>query len=307
MDKRNRLIKDIRARWQLYLLLLLPLAYIILFKYVPMGGIVIAFKDYDFSKGIWGSEWVGLYEFKKFIGSYKFKQVLENTLAISLYQLLVAFPMPIVFALLLNAFPGKRYKKIIQTTTYMPHFISTVVMVGIVLQILNARVGLYGNLYRLITGEMAPDILAQGPAFRHVYVWSGIWQGTGYGAIIYIAALQGVDSTLHEAALIDGASRLQRIRYIDIPCILPTVSIMLVMQIGNLLDVGYEKTLLLQNDLNLNYSEIISTYVYKVGLSSGVPNFPRSTAVSLFNNVINFILLIVANKASKKISGNGLF
>lgn len=307
MNKKERLIRDIRSRWQLYLLLLIPVGYIILFKYAPMGGIVIAFKDYDFSKGIWGSEWVGWYHFEKFLNNYKFKQTLTNTLTISLYHLLVAFPMPILFALLINAFPGKKYKKVIQTTTYIPHFISTVVMVGIVFQIVNARTGMYGNLYRMLTGEMAPDILTSGPAFRHLYVWSGIWQNTGYSAIIYIAALAGVDSSLHEAARIDGASRVQCIRYIDFPGILPTVSIMFIMAVGNLLDLGFEKVLLMQNDLNLNYSEIISTYTYKVGLASGITDFSRSTAISLFNNVVNFILLIIANKTSKKLSGSGIF
>ena len=299
--------KKILARWQLYVCLLIPLIYIVLFAYVPMSGLIIAFKDYDFSKGILGSEWVGFENFVEFFKSYKFNMVLKNTLTISLYSLFASFPLPIIFALLLNAFPLKRYSKLIQTVTYIPHFISTVIMVGLITQLLSNRTGIYGSLYTMFTGELAPNILASGPAFKHIYVWSGIWQNTGYNAIIYIAALAGVDQSLHEAAMIEGASRLQRIRYIDFPSILPTATIMLILAAGNIMNVGYEKVLLMQNDLNLNYSEIISTYVYKVGLASGITDFSLSAAISMFNSVINFILLILVNKISKKISGSGIF
>lgn len=299
--------KKFFARWQLYVCLLIPLVYIILFAYVPMTGLVIAFKNYDFSKGILGSEWVGFKNFVDFFHSYKFGLVLRNTLTISLYSLLASFPIPIVFALFLNAFPMKRYAKVIQTVTYVPHFISTVIMVGLLTQLLSNRTGIYGTLYTMFTGGTAANILASGPAFKHIYVWSGIWQNTGYNAIIYIAALAGVDQSLHEAAMIDGASRLQRIRYIDFPSILPTATIMLILAAGNIMNVGYEKVLLMQNDLNLNYSEIISTYVYKVGLASGITNFSLSAAISMFNSLVNFTLLILVNKLSKKISGSGIF
>lgn len=304
---RARERKKVSARWQLYVCLLIPLIYIIVFAYVPMTGLVIAFKEYDFSKGILGSKWVGFQNFSDFFHSYKFKLVLKNTLTVSLYSLLASFPIPILFALLLNAFPRKRYAKTIQIVTYVPHFISTVIMVGLITQLLNNRTGIYGSLYTLFTGEMASNILASGPAFKHIYVWSGIWQNTGYNAIIYIAALAGVDQSLHEAAMIDGASRLQRIRYIDFPCILPTATIMLILAAGNIMNVGYEKVLLMQNDLNINYSEIISTYVYKVGLASGITNFSLSAAISMFNSVVNFTLLIIVNRISKKISGSGIF
>ena len=307
MKKTSNLKRRVLNRWQLYLLLLIPLAYVILFKYVPMVGNVIAFKDYNAVDGIWGSEWVGFENFQKFFKSPKFKQVLGNTLTVSLYSLLATFPIPIFFALLINAFPLKRYKKVIQTVTYLPHFFSTVVMVGILMQLLNNRIGLYGNLYTMFTGQTAPNLLSKGELFKHLYVWSGVWQNTGYSAIIYIAALSGVDNTLHEAARIDGASRLQCILYIDIPSILPTASIMLIMAVGGIMSVGYEKVLLLQNNLNLNYSEIISTYEYKIGLASGITDFSLSTAISLFNSVINFILLIIANWGSKKLSGNSIF
>jgi len=303
----KKLGRRIAARWQLYLLLLLPLAWLIVFAYVPMGGLVMAFKKYNSGLGIWGSPWVGLQNFQKFFHSVKFPIVLKNTLTISLYSLFVTFPIPIIFALLLNAMLGEKYKKVIQTVTYIPYFISTVVMVGLIFQLLDYRSGLYGALYTLFTGKTAPNILAAGSNFKHLYVWSGVWQGTGYNAIIYIAALSGVDQSLHEAAMIDGASRFQRLRYIDFPTILPTASIMLVLAIGNIMNVGYEKVLLMQNDLNLNYSEIISTYVYKVGLASGITDFSLSTAIGMFNSVINFFLLVVANWTSKRLSGSGIF
>ncbi len=299
--------KKITARWQLYLMLVVPVAIVLLFSYVPMGGLVIAFKNYDFTKGIFGSPWVGMKNFVNFFNSYKFKIVLRNTLAISLYSLCASFPIPIIFALFLNSFPSKKYAKVIQTVTYVPHFISTVIIVGLITQLLSNRTGIYGTLYTLFTGETGPNILASGPMFKHIYVWSGIWQNTGYNAIIYIAALAGVDTALHEAAMIDGASRFQRIWHIDMPAILPTAVIMLILATGNIMNIGYEKVLLMQNDLNLNYSEIISTYVYKVGLASGVNNFSLSAAISMFNSVINFILLLLVNKVAKKLSGSGIF
>lgn len=299
--------KKILARWQLYLLLTLPLVYIVVFAYAPMSGLIIAFKNYDFTKGLFGSDWVGLRNFSNFLNSYKFSLVLKNTLAVSVYSLLASFPIPIVFALLLNAFPIKRYSRLIQTVTYLPHFISTVIMVGLINQLLSNRIGIYGTVFTFFTGETAPNILASGPLFKHIYVWSGIWQNTGYNAIIYIAALASVDPSLHEAAMIDGATRLQRIRYIDFPSILPTATIMLILAAGNIMNVGYEKVLLMQNDLNVYYSEIISTYVYKVGLASGVTNFSLSAAISMFNSVINFALLVSVNAVAKKLSGSGIF
>lgn len=307
MNKGNLLWKQMKDRWQIYLLLLIPIAYIFIFAYVPMGGLVIAFKKYDFSLGILGSPWVGFDNFIKFFNSYKFSLVLKNTLIISLYSLVVTFPIPIIFALLMNALPLKKYQKTIQTVTYIPYFISTVVMVGLLFQILNSRNGMYGSLFTMITGASAPDILAEGKNFKHIYVWSGVWQATGYNSIIYFAALSNVDQSLHEAALIDGASRFQRIRFIDMPSIMPTASIMMILAVGNIMNVGFEKVLLMQNSLNLNYSEIISTYVYKVGLASGVNDFSLSAAISMFNSIINFILLIIANWSSKKISGSGIF
>lgn len=299
--------KRMRARWQIYLILLIPVTYIIIFAYVPMGGLTLAFKDYDLTKGIWGSKWVGFDNFIEFFNSYKFSQVLKNTLVISFYSLLAGFPLPIIFALFINAFPGRKYKKLVQTTTYIPYFISTVVMVGIVMQLLNDRTGIYGSLYTLFTGTAAPDILGKPEMFKHIYVFSGIWQATGYNAIIYIAALANVDQSLQEAARIDGASRFQCVRYIDFPSILPTATIMLILAVGGIMNVGFEKVLLLQNDLNMSSSEVISTYVYKVGLAKGTGDFSLSTAIGMFNSAINFVLLVTVNFFSKKISGNGIF
>ena len=301
------MMKRVRARWQLYLIILLPVVYIFVFSYIPMGGVIISFKDYNFRQGIFGSPWVGLDHFVKFFSSINFKTVLVNTVAISVYSLLVGFPIPVLFALLLNALRGRRYKKLIQTVTYLPHFISTVVMVSLIFQLLDYRIGLYGNLYMLFTGETAPNIMAVGKNFRHVYVWSGVCQSTGYNSIMYFAALSGIDPSLHEAATIDGASRWQRVRYVDFPGILPTVSIMLILQVGKIMNVGYEKVLLMQNDLNIKYSEVISTYVYKVGLAAGLPDYSYSTAIGLFNSVINLTLLLAANKISKAVSNNGIF
>lgn len=304
---RERTRRRILARWQLYLLLLLPLIWLFVFRYAPMGGLVLAFKKYNAGLGVWKSPWVGMANFNKFFSSFKFRTVLRNTITLSLYSLVVTFPIPIIFAMFLNALPWKRYQKTIQTVTYVPYFISTVVMVGLLFQVLDSRNGLYGALYRLLTGSQAPNILTVGSNFKHLYVWSGVWQGTGYNAIIYIAALTSVDGALHEAATIDGATRFQRLLHIDFPSILPTASIMLILAIGNIMNIGYEKVLLMQNDLNLNYSEIVSTYVYKVGLSSGITDFSLSTAIGMFNSVINFTLLTTANLVSRKLSGSALF
>ena len=296
-----------RDRWQIYLMLLLPVVYLVIFYYVPMGGLVLAFKDYNLRDGIWGSPWVGLKNFEKFFTSFKFPIVMKNTITLSLYSLIASFPLPIIFALLLNAMRGTRYKNVIQTVTYLPHFISTVVMVGLVYQLLDNRAGIYGGLYTLLTGETAPSLLAVGTNFKHVYVWSGIWQNIGYNAIIYIAALSSVDQSLHEAAEIDGASRFQRMIHIDFPTILPTTSIMLILAIGRIMNIGHEKVLLMQNNLNISYSEIISTHVYKIGLASGINDYSLATTIGMFNAIINLILLFVSNWGSKKLSGSGIF
>ena len=304
--QRTPLSKKMRARWQIYLLLLIPVSYLLLFSYGPMFGLVIAFKRYNFAMGIWGSPWVGFSNFTRFFNSFMFSRVVRNTVLLSLYGLLV-FPLPIIFALLMNALPFQRYKKIIQTVTYIPHFISVVVIVGIIFQLLHNRTGLYGAVGFLFTGQRPPDLLAMGTAFRHLFIWSGVWQNLGYSSIIYFAALSNADPELHEAALIDGATRFQRVIHIDVPVVLPTASIMLILAVGNIMGTSFEKALLMQNALNLEYSEVIATYVYKVGLASGITDFSLATAIGMFNSVINFGLLVLANWCAKKMRGSGIF
>lgn len=305
--KKSKFKKNYLDKWQLYLLLLPSLIFIIIFAYVPMAGIQIAFKKYDMALGIWGSPWIGFHQFERFLGSYKFLSILKNTLTLSFYSLLAGFPLPIILALLINAFPGIKYKKLVQTITYMPHFISTVVIVGMLMQLLNPRVGAFGILYNMVAGEMIPNLMGIPSAFKHLYVWSGIWQSLGWSSIIYIAALAGVDEELHEAAQVDGASRFKRVLHIDLPTIMPTVTIMLIMNAGNIMSVGFEKAYLMQNTLNLSASEIISTYVYKVGLVVGTGDFSYSTAIGLFNSIINFLLLVTVNGISRKVGESSLF
>ncbi|GHV49797.1 sugar ABC transporter permease [Spirochaetia bacterium] len=307
LKARAKLLANIRARWQIYLLLVIPVVYVAVFSYGPMVGIQLAFKKYNFALGMFGSPWVGLENFRRFLESYQFQRVLTNTLSLSIYSLVAGFPIPIIFALFLNALPWKPYQKTIQTVTYIPHFFSTVIMVGIIFQILNNRNGLYGALGMAITNNMPKDLLGQGSIFPHIYVWSGVWQSVGWSSIIYFAALSNVDPTLHEAALIDGATRFQRVLHVDVPTILPTASILLILAVGGIMGVGFEKTFLMQNPLNLQYSEVISTYVYKIGLAAGVSDFSLATAVGLFNSVINFILLLLANWGSGKLSGSSIF
>ena len=304
-DLKKRLHKEIVRNGQLYLLVLLPLTYLIVFRYIPMYGVQIAFKDYNIADGFSGSAWVGFKHFRKFLSLYKFKEILWNTIAISLYSF-ATFPLPIVLALALNIAKNQKFKKIVQTVTYAPHFISTVVMVGIIIQMFDARSGLINHIIVLLGGE-AQNFMAYPEYFRHIYVWTDVWQGIGYGSIMYLAALSSVSPELHEAAILDGANLLQRIRHIDIPGILPTISIMLIMRCGSILGVGYEKVYLMQNSLNLKASEVISTYVYKQGLAMTMPQYSYSTAISLFTTFINMIMLIICNKLCDKLSGSSLF
>jgi len=305
--KRSDWGKAVFSRWQLYLFLLLPLAYIIIFAYVPMTGLQLAFKKFSPRLGIWGSPWVGFDQFEKFFKSYMFERVLLNTIRVSLYSLIAGFPIPIIFALLLNSMRSYLYKRSIQMITYMPHFISMVVLVGMLLQMINPRIGILGIVFKALTGTEVPNLIGLPEAFSHLYVWSGIWQNLGWGSIIYIAALASVDKELHEAAEIDGASRFQRVRFIDFPSILPTATIMLILNSGQIMNVGFEKAFLMQNGLNQRASEVISTYVYKVGIASSTQDFSYATAIGLFNSVINFALISLVNAFSKRISGNRLW
>ncbi|MDR0554282.1 MAG: ABC transporter permease subunit [Treponema sp.] len=297
--------KEARKNWGLYLLAALPVAYLILFKYIPMYGVQIAFRNYSPVRTISGSPWVGLRNFQRFISQPRFFEILRNTLTISLYSLLT-FPLPIILALLLNYLPGYRYKKTIQLLSYAPHFISTVVMVGILLQFLDTRTGVINLFIKSLGGEPV-SFMGTPKFFYHIYIWSGVWQGIGYSSIIYIASLSGVPPELHEAAIVDGASIFQRIIHIDLPSILPTAAILLIMACGGILSVGYEKVYLMQNNLNLGVSEVISTYVYKQGIQAALPQYSYATAVGLFVSVINLTLLLIVNKVTDKLSGHALF
>lgn len=302
IPKKRNLGRRILRDWQLYLLVLIPLAYLLIFNYGPMYGVQIAFRDYSPRAGITGSPWVGFKWFEKFMGSIQFQRVFFNTLILSLYSLVVGFPLPIIFALGLNALRNERMKKVAQTISYMPHFISVTVMVSIVLMVLSPINGIYGNLYRLFGGSGYPqDFRNLSGSFRHIYVLSGVWQQTGWDSVIYIAALSSVSLELHEAAKMDGASRFKRILYVDLPAILPTIAILFILRCGSIISVGFEKAYLLQSTVNLSTSEIISTYVYKNGLNS-FKNFSYGSAVGLFNAVINLVLLLTVNVTTKKMT-----
>ena len=305
MTKRNTTLILMKRNWILYLFLVPAVVYIAIFMYAPMYGLVIAFKDFSASKGIMGSPWVGTKWFSTFFNAPRFWQILKNTLALSVYSLVVGFPLPVILALIINGIGNTRAKKFTQTVTYMPYFISTVVLVGMMSVLFSPRSGIVNTLLSYLGGSGDTFFMGESKFFRHMYVWSGVWQSTGWNSIIYIAALTGVSQELHEAAKIDGANKLQRILNVDLPAIMPTMVILLIMNCGSILSVGYEKVYLLQNDLNTPVSEVISTYIYKMGLQQ--QRFSYSTAIGLFNNVINFIILITVNKVSKKISGMGLF
>lgn len=286
--------------WQLYLLILLPVVYLFIFNYIPLAGLQMSFRDYRPKGGVWNSDWVGLKWYRKFLDDPDFLEVFWNTVVLSVYSLVVGFPLPIIFALLLNSLPSKKFKRATQTLSYMPHFISTTVAVGIIQLMFSPVNGLYGNIYRLLGGEGYPkDFRGLEETFRHIYVWSGVWQGLGWSSIIYMSALGSVSPELHEAAEIDGASRIKRIFYIDLPSIAPTIMMLLIMRVGSLVGVGFEKAYLLQSPLNLGTSEVISTYVYKHGMSS-FRNFSYGTAVSMFNFVINFTLMTITNLITRK-------
>ncbi len=297
-------LKSIRKHWQLYLFMLPAILYILLFAYKPMYGVLIAFKDFSIRKGVFASEWVGFKHFERLFSSYWFPVIMKNTLTLSLLSLVLGFPMPIILALLLNETKSVKFRSFVQTVSYAPHFISTVVMCGMLFLFLSPTNG-FINKFLEALGFEAVFFLQEEHMFKWVYVISGIWQGMGWSSIIYYAALSGVDKSLLEAAEMEGATRLQKIWYINLPEIKPTIVIMLILQCGSLLSVGYEKAFLLQTDPNLVASEIISTYVYKVGLLQADYSF--AAAVGLFNTVINCIILVTANQLSKKVTESGLF
>lgn len=304
--RRNKILKSYTNNWQLYVLLILPLAYLIIFKYIPLLGLQIAFKNYSITKGMFASEWVGLVHFKNFFSDYRAIRVIKNTVILSVYHLIAGFPIPILFALCLNYITNKRYKKLVQTVSFAPYFISTVVMVTMIVQFLAPRRGMLTIFLNTLMGSEI-DYLAQAKYFADIYVWSGIWKSIGFSSIIYFATLSGIPTELHEAAIIDGATKFKRMIHIDLPGILPTAIILFVLNTGQILNIGYEKVLLMQNSLNLAASEVISTYIYKVGLTSPIPQFSYSTAIGFFQSAIGLILIITVNKIANKISNQGLW
>lgn len=296
--------KSAWRNWQLYALTLPVIAYFIIFKYGPMYGVQIAFKEFIASRGIWDSPWVGFDHFERFFKSYYFERLIRNTLEIGLYELVVGFPVPIILALMINEVRNSKFKKTVQTVTYAPHFLSIVVTVGMIFIFLHPVDGMINRVITWFGGEPISFMMEPG-WFKSIYVLSGVWQQMGWSSIIYIAALAGIDPALHEAARVDGASRLQRIWHVNLPGIAPTIVILLILNVGNIMAVGYEKILLMQNDLNLEASDVISTYVYRSGILDAQYSF--SVAVDLFNAIINCVLLVLVNYASKKIGKTSLW
>lgn len=300
---RNDIKKKIMRHWQLYLIIMLPLIYLFVFRYMPMLGSQIAFRNYNFKDGPWKSPWCGLDNFIKFFQSPQFSRVLTNTLGLSFYNIIASSFPPIILAIALSYMKNRFLSKTVQMVTYMPYFISTVLVVGILSQIFS----LSGPVNQILTSMGFDKIQFMGDPglFKSMYVISGIWQSTGYQAVIYISALAAVDQQLHEAARVDGAGIWQRIWYIDIPGLMPTAIILLIMSCGSILSIGYEKVLLMQNDLNMVTSDIISTYVYRIGLQS--MQYSYSTAIGLFQSVVSLILLIVVNTAAKRAGESSLW
>lgn len=304
LPKSKKKNKRIVQNWQLYIFILPAFLYFIIFHYFPMYGVQIAFKDFIPSSGIWGSEWVGLEHFKRFFDSYYFWDLIKNTLGLSMYELIIGFPLPIILALALNEAKNGLYKRTVQTVTYAPHFISVVVMAGMIIAFLSPATGIINHGLTLLGFDPIP-FMSDPKWFKTVYVFSGVWQSTGWGTIIYLAALSGVDPQHHEAAIVDGATRLRRIWHINIPALVPTMIILLIMNLGNIMAMGFEKILLLQNPLNLESSNVIATFVYQAGLLDAQYSF--AAAVGLFNSVINAILLITVNQIAKKRSETSLW
>ncbi|MFR0023240.1 MAG: ABC transporter permease [Eisenbergiella sp.] len=302
--KKESLWKRVLACRELYLMLLIPVIWYLLFLYTPMYGIMIAFKDYRAAKGIWGSDWVGFEHFERFFSSFYFERIVGNTLTINILSLLFGFPFPIFLALLLGELRNGKFRKALQNVAYIPHFLSAVIVVSIMQLILNPNTGVY-NMIRQWFGLPVTNYFASVNAFKPMYIISGIWQNMGWDAILYIAALAGIDTTLYEAASIDGAGRLQKIWHISLPGISSTITIMLLLRCGQIMNIGYEKVLLMQNSLNQASSDVISTYVYRVGILEG--NFDYSTAISLFNSVCNILLLLIANAVAKRVNGTSLW
>lgn len=298
--------RSIRKYWQLYLILIPVILYYVLFKYNPMLGAQIAFRNFKFSMGIWDSPWVGLKHFDRFFASAQASTIIFNTLYLSFLSLLFSFPLPIVLALIVNEMRGKRAKKALQTITYAPHFISTIVVIGMLTAMCSPSTGILNKLLmNLGITEDGLYLMGLGRHFRGMYVLSGVWQDCGWNAIIFISALAAIDPSLYEAAKVDGASRFQQLLHVTLPGILPTIIIMLILECGKVMNIGFEKVFAMQTDLNLNVSEVISTYTYKIGLQD--LQYDYATAIGLFNSIVSFTMLVIVNGISRRVSDTSLW
>lgn len=297
------MVKKIKPNIILYLFLIPAITYAIVFSYIPMYGVTIAFRNFNPGLGIMGSPWVGLQWFEKFFGSYILWTLIKNTLTLSLYSLFAGMPIPIILAIAFQYCYSKRFKRIVQTVTYAPHFISVVVLVGMVLLFLSPNSGIVNNVIKAMGGNPI-NFMMKEEWFSHIYVWSGIWQNAGFSTIIYMAVLSNASTELHEAAIVDGATKIKRVWYIDIPTILPTFAILQILALGGIMSVGFEKAYLMQNSANIMVSEIISTYVYTLGI--GQAQFSYTASIGLFNNIINLILLLIANWISRRVTKLGV-
>jgi putative aldouronate transport system permease protein len=300
----SRWWRRIRVNYELYLFLLPAIVYVLVFKYWPLYGLQLAFKEFIAVHGIWGSPWIGLENFERFFNSYSFVQVLRNTLTINLGTLIFGFPAPILLALMLNEVGNGFFRRLVQTVSYAPHFVSTVAVVGMMFIFLSPRNGLVNMIIQALGGEPI-FFMGQASWVVPLYVLSELWQHAGWGAIIYLGALTAINPEIREAATVDGASKFQRVLFVDLPGIMPTIIIMLILRMGNLMEVGFEKAFLMQNPMNVAAAEVINTYVYKAGLLQA--QFGFATAIGLFNALLNFAFLLFANYLSKRYSESSLW
>lgn len=306
IKKKRSWANELKQNWQLYVMLVIPFIYVLVFKYFPMVGAQIAFRDYLPVTGIWKSEWVGMKHFIRFFNNPQWWNIIKNTLAISTYSLVLSIPFPIILAIAFDYTRNRFYRKTVQMVTFLPHFLSTVIVVSMINLIFDNRIGVVNNIIEYIIGHKV-NFLGDAKFFRSMYVWSGIWQNVGWNSILYISALAGVDTQIHEAAIIDGANKLRRIWHIDLTSIRPTIAVMTIMNLGTVLSVGFDKTYMMQNPINLHYSEVLSTYEYKMGTAGLIPNYSYGAAIGLMVSVVNFILIVLSNKISNKLSGSGLW
>lgn len=304
--KKNPILQEIVKNRQLYFMVAIPVIYILVFKYYPMIGAQIAFRNYLPAKGVWGSEWVGLKNFARFFTNPQCWTYVKNTLLLSIYNLMLSIPFPVILAVCLNYCRSRAFGKTVQMVVYLPHFLSVVIVVSIMNLILDNRIGVVNNMIMALTGSKI-NFLGDAKFFRSLFVGSTIWQNTGWNSILYIAALSGVDPQVHEAAIIDGANKFRRIWHVDLTAIRPTIIIMTIMNLGHVISVGFDKTFLMQNSINLKVSEVLSTYEYKSGLGGLMPNYSYASAIGLVVSVVNFTMIIVSNKVANKLSGSGLW